>query len=227
MERVLKNLSFEDWVRYVFEHLSEEEVSAKWYHQMDRDWWDEMKAPATTVAYLTQAFENIEEIAVPYSNAQLGDGLWFLCDNACSSHMFTLLDVSVPLADRLRCFEAMYQVYEGLFAAKCSPSLGHMSEDGNPLNLVCYMWWDILPIYGMPDEPERAQIDQTVLKVMAKTLKLDCVACQESALHGLGHWQHCYPQTVNEIVDDFLARNSSLRPELNQYALNAQRGCVL
>jgi hypothetical protein len=227
MERELKDLSFDEWVKYVFDHRFEEDVGDRWYHQIDRVWWDEMKSPVITITYLTQLFENIREIAVPYSDAQLGDGLWFLCDNACSSHMFTLLDVSVPLANRLRCFEAMYQVYEGLFAPKCSPSLGHLSEDSNMLNLVCYMWWDIIPIYGKPNEPERAEIDKTVLEVMAKTLELNSVACQEGALHGLGHWCDYYPQKVGKIIDDFLAQNPSLRPELKQYALNARRASVL
>ena len=45
--------------------------------------------------------------------------------------------------------------------------------------------------------------DPDILQVMESTLQLDSIACRESALHGLGHWQHQYPQRVGEIIDKF------------------------
>jgi hypothetical protein len=45
--------------------------------------------------------------------------------------------------------------------------------------------------------------DPDILQVMGSTLQLDSIACRESALHGLGHWQHQYPQRVGEIIDKF------------------------
>jgi len=57
-------------------------------------------------------------------------------------------------------------------------------------------------------------------------LELDHIACQESALHGLGHWAHSYPERVEKIVDEFLTHNENLRPELKQYALQARSGKV-
>jgi hypothetical protein len=53
------------------------------------------------------------------------------------------------------------------------------------------------------------------------------IACHESALHGLGHWQHYYPQRVGEIIDAFLMKHKVLRKELETYAVNAYTGYVL
>jgi hypothetical protein len=52
-------------------------------------------------------------------------------------------------------------------------------------------------------------------------------ACRESALHGLGHWHHAYPDQTADIIDEFLARNEGIRDELRRYAMAARCGCVL
>ena len=77
------------------------------------------------------------------------------------------------------------------------------------------------------DNPERAGLDREILGVMESTLQLDSIACRESALHGLGHWQRHYPQRVGEIIDAFLMKHRVLRKELEQYAMNAYTGYVL
>jgi hypothetical protein len=89
------------------------------------------------------------------------------------------------------------------------------------------MWWDILPLAAQPNDPDQTGLDREILGVMESTLRLDSVACQESALHGLGHWQHYYPQRVTEIINSFLRRQTGLREELRTYAMSAFRGCVL
>jgi hypothetical protein len=88
------------------------------------------------------------------------------------------------------------------------------------------MWWDILPIGGQPDVASRREIDEACLQVMEQGLNLESIACQESSLHGLGHWQHRYPQRVDQVIDPFLAAHPNLRPELLAYARSARRGCV-
>jgi hypothetical protein len=57
----------------------------------------------------------------------------------------------------------------------------------NPLNSICYMWWDIFPTMGQTDNEAYHQRDQLLLNVIRKTLDLDSDACREGALHGLGH----------------------------------------
>jgi hypothetical protein len=72
------------------------------------------------------------------------------------------------------------------------------------------MWWDIIPIYGQPDVPERSELDQEILGMLESTLQLDSIACRESALHGLGRWPHYYPVQVGKIIDAFLMMQFSI-----------------
>ncbi|MBZ0285589.1 MAG: hypothetical protein K8L97_32965 [Anaerolineae bacterium] len=119
-------------------------------------------------------------------------------------------------------------MYEKVFFKRCSPHLSHVTEqEANPINLVCYMWWDLMPIYGQPQKKGRQPIDEACLQVMEKTLALDSSACQESALHGLGHWKMYYPERIASIIDSFITSHPDLRPELREYALRAKQGYVL
>lgn len=86
------------------------------------------------------------------------------------------------------------------------------------------MWWDIFPTWGDESESER---DHQIIEGMRQSLSIDSEACQESTLHGLGHWQGTYPDTVEEIIDEFLDGDPKIRPELRNYALSAKKGMVL
>ena len=225
MEKRLPHLTFEQWITYVFDHPVRE-TGQEWYWDSEADWWD--GPAADTIQFMTRLFENAGFILQPYTDAQLNQGLWFLTDNACSSHMFALLDSSVPWADRRRCIRSIHHLFEQCFAERCTQHLSHLDEPGaSPLNLVCYMWWDILPIGPQPDDPGRSDLDREILGVMESTLRLNSIACQESALHGLGHWQQYYPRQVTGIIDAFLRSHKDLCEELRSYAMNAYRGCVL
>ena len=225
MGNQLKNLTFEQWVEHVFDHPVSELTNA-WYWDTDRDWWEEDNAD--TVQFLTRAFENAAGVLQPYTDAQLNQGLWFLASNACSSHMFALMNESIPWPARQRCIYSFHQLYEQCFARRCSPHLSHVDESGaNPLNLVCYMWWDINPLYAKPDDPSHKELAETVLQVMESTLQLDSIPCRESALHGLGHWQHAYPQRVGEIIDRFSMTRPELPEKLQSYMMAAYTGYVL
>jgi hypothetical protein len=235
MGRQLTNLTFEQWLRHVFDHPVPTGQELEWHWDNDRDWWEE-DGPET-LHFMTRAFENAAQALEPYSDAQLNQGLWFLASNACSSHMFALMNESVPWEERRRCIASFHQLYEHCFARRCSPhplapparaGVSHVDEPGaNPLNLVCYMWWDIIPIAGNPDEPARREFDAAILQVLESTLHLDSLACQESALHGLGHWQMHYPARVGEIIDRFSMGHPHLPEKLQQYMMAAYTGYVL
>ena len=226
MGEKLTDLTFEDWLTHVFDHPVPEGQENAWHWDLDRDWWEE-DSPAS-VDFMTRAFENAAVALEPYSDAQLNQGLWFLASNACSSHMFSLMNEKIPWPERERCIESFQALYEQCLARRCSPHLSHLDEPGaSPLNLVCYMWWDIIPLYGKPDDPAGRQLGEALLQVMETTLELDSIACRESALHGLGHWQHAYPQRVGEIIDSFSMRHPRLPEKLRDYMLNAYTGHVL
>ena len=217
------DLSFDDWVLHVFDHPA---TGPEWHWGPDAPYWP--GPPAAIVAHLTRLFEDPLPPLEGFTDAELNKGFWYIASNGCSDYMFALSDPSVPLDARLRCVRALSVVYRELFAARCTPHLSHLDEAGpGALNGVCYMWWDICPIGGPIDDPDHRQINHAALDVMTGALALDSIACQESALHGLGHWRHTHPNEIETIVGRFIAAHPSMRPELLNYARSARSGCVL
>ena len=196
-----------------------------WYFEPDADWWD--PKPEQAVGYLTRLFENPEPLADEFADSQIGQGLYYLVSESAGSYCRFLNDGTVPIEARAACIGAMERVFARLFQPRCAPILSHLSEPGgNELNRICYMWWDIAAVAAMskPNRPD--PIHEACLAVMRDTLKLPNPACQESALHGLGHWAHAYPEFTAETINAYLAANPTLRPELVRYAKAARSGCV-
>ena len=229
MGNQLTNLTFEGWLSYVFDHpVPSGELKSAWYWDLERERWDENENPVDTVRFLTQAFEQAATVFQPYSDAQLNQGLWFIVSNSCSDHMFTLMDEALPWPEQKRCIYSFHKLFEQCFAKRCTPHLSHIDEPGaGPLNMVCYMWWDLIPFAGRPDNPAWKEFDRAILGVMESTLQLDSIPCRESALHGLGHWQMHYPERVGEIIDKFSMTRPQLPEKLQQYMINAYKGYVL
>ena len=222
MAERIKFLGFEDWILYLFDHVVSE---PKWYFETEAPVW--VGPPELNVEYITRLFENPVSVLSDYSDAQLNQGFWFLVSNGASDCMFALMEESIPIERRLRCIQSFVSVFVKIFAARCSPHLSHLDEPGaSPLNLACYMWWDIIPLGGPPNSSSGKLLNAAALGVMAETLNTESIACQESALHGLGHWHSAYPAEVESIIDRFLASHYRLRPETVNYAKSARCGCV-
>jgi hypothetical protein len=216
-------LRFEEWITHVFDH---EVTDPQWYFEPDADYW---QAPSpVTLEYVTRLFEDPAPVLGLFSDEQINQGLWYLVSSSASDHMFALQDEEVPLDIRCRCVRAFAGIFGKVFAVRCSDHLSHLDEPGvRPLNGICYMWWDVLPLYGRSDIPARRPLDEECLNSMDAVLRLGSIACQESALHGLGHWAAQYPQRVREIIELFVQSHPGLRAELTAYAASASRGCIL
>jgi hypothetical protein len=214
--------SLAEWIEYVFDHPVTDPAWHRTSEGAERDW------PADEVAtYIAETFEQSGRLLAGFSDEQLNQAFWFLLDTGCSEFMCVLVDPSVPISSRLRALHSFVPLFEQVMAARCSPHLSHVDESvANPLNTVCYIWWDLLPIDGRPMQPERRDFDAEVLLILRRLLSIPHDACRESALHGIGHWSMYYPE-VAEIVEEFLASTPNLRPELASYANHAKVGDVL
>ncbi|MBI5687640.1 MAG: hypothetical protein HZC54_21425 [Verrucomicrobia bacterium] len=222
MAKLLTNLTFEEWVRYLFDHPV---TDPGWHFDIDAD--DAKLEPQQVVSYATRLFEGAGELLAPYTDAQVNQGLWFLISEGVSP-LYTLNDPVVPLPDRVGCVRAITEVFKQCFLPRCTPHLSAMDEPGaGALNPVCYMWWDIFPLRGEPQDESRREINAARLLVMETTLELPSVACQESALHGLAHWGIYYKEPCQNIISAFLRRHPDLRPELREYAECAKHSHVL
>jgi hypothetical protein len=224
MSPLRANLDFDAWVIHIFNHDAPE--IATFDEIMEDIEWD--GAPKQKIAYMTQLFEKPRPVLDPYSDLQLQHGFEYLISNLLSNYPLGLHDASVPLDLRARCVRNMYTIFEQVFAERCSPELECTGRrPASALNNTCYMWWDLLPFWSKSFPVNERIIDETALSVMESTLNLKSLPCQESALHGLGHWQSGYPERIGGIIEYYLDRNPTLPAELRRYALNAQHGYVL
>ena len=219
--------AFTRWVTHVFDHrVSKNE----WYWKLNAPTHPAENNHKVGAAYMITLFENPVIRLQPYTDAQVNQGLWYLAHNACSSYMFAITAQEVALESRIQLVNSFYSLYEKLFAPRCSNHLGYLMRtkddvaSANPLNLICYMWWDLIPLSARPRNheinfrPFEKKLDEMALDVMARTLKLKSRPCREGALHGLSHWFHAYPTQIQRIINTFLDDNPYLDEELFGYA---------
>jgi hypothetical protein len=221
----LTGLSYDDWL----EHAFGREVRTygnPWFFDPDSDWWT--PSSAEYVANVTRLFENPAPLLEKFADSQIAQGLTYLVDVSATGDDGHLADSAVPLGDRIRLVRATVVLFRRLFALRCAPCLSHLDEPGaGPLNGRCYMWWDTFPSLGLAGDAGLSAMQAAALSAMVDILAIDSVACQESALHGLGHWNTVAPERVAGIIDAFLLQNPGTRPELVTYAKAARSGCVL
>ncbi|HVP00601.1 MAG TPA: hypothetical protein VMT15_21170 [Bryobacteraceae bacterium] len=164
----------------------------------------------STFARLAQVFESPAVWLAPYSEAFVSQAFWDLIQ------VFGELGRTPADWDlHLRVFRSFEVLFREYFAVRCTPELAHLSE-GGALNEVCYMWWDFDCWDFIPDD--------IFLSMLRSILAINHAACQESALHGLGH--NSSPE-AEAIIDDFLLREPNLRPDLREYALRARKGKIM
>jgi hypothetical protein len=96
----------------------------------------------------------------------------------------------------------------------------------NALSDVCFMWWDVFP-GGLSSlrEEEFDAVDEAFIGVMIECLGIEHLACQESALHGLGHFGGPWVKRAQAAIDAWLAGHGG--SPLRGYALAAREGNVL
>jgi len=206
-------LTVESWVGSVFDHQA---VKPEW------------PPSAPVLQIMADLFEHSEAPLRRFSDEQLNQGFWSLCQGG--GPMQALEDERISWELRLRAIRSFVPLFRDLFATRCDRHLSHLDRTVQaelcPLNSACYMWWDFDCWVAKPSDAAHRRVDAAFLDAMREILKIGHEACQESALHGLGHWHHAYPAETARIIEEFLAAGE-LREELLRYAQNAQRGCVL
>jgi hypothetical protein len=217
-------MTFEHWIRCIFEQSAEDCTDNSRFD------WGELDALNLDILanYVTALFENATVLTANYSDSQIALGLEFIISNIHSSHyrVFKHGVLIWPIEKRL--LSSMRVLFVQLFAQRCSQSLSHGHTDVSQLNRLCYMWFDILPLRGEPDDDRYLQRDELMLDLFNQILLIEHVACRESALHGLGHWQISYEQQVENLIKSWLHKEEhKLSEELVRYALSAREGLVI
>lgn len=205
-----QDLPFDEWVAAVFDPAAD----------------DPWPTPAQELAHLTRLFNDPLAALAACSDEEIGVGLWSVLDSGGAATALAIGDPGLPLADRVRCVRSIGVLYRELFLPRCSERLGHLSEQGGRLDMVCYMFWDIACFGGAAGDREGNLLEDAVLDVLDDALHLDHAACQESAIHGLGHRVGRHPHRAPAILEGWLKTVRARDPRLNDYARAARGGCI-
>lgn len=219
-------ITYEEWIRYVFDHPI---LQLEWYFLDEGSpyygYWNEDANPARTLSFLTKLFEEPEGLITRFNRAEINQGMHFLVSTSCSNHMFALTDESLPWEDRKRCFNAMIPLFTKLMAPVFGDDVEYGLLEVND-NSACFMWWDVIPLSGNMDHPDGERINEVGLHVLEQILNIKAESCMESAIHGLGHWHHEFPEQVRELIEKFLTR-TDISDGLRWYAEQAKIGHII
>jgi hypothetical protein len=218
--------TFDQWVKEIFDRPVEEECHAS-YHRL----WLE-QSPAVGLEFVIKLFENPIDYLSGYTEEQIDQGIYIIVFPSCSDHFGCFREGSVDLALRKRCIRSLENLSRKLFAPRCSDDVWIYTK---PLNHICDLLWDIL-VYATnnyernPDGTLRdvrvLEIDKEILGTLARILTIPSVACQQSALHGLGHLVD-FAGLGASVIQQYLDNNPDLRSDLREYAQNALVGEVM
>lgn len=89
-----------------------------------------------------------------------------IVSNSCGDHAWSIVAGRAPWPARLNAIRSIYDVYAKCFAERCAEGLGHLNEVNIPLNTVCYMWWDVFPAWGDPEDASRSDEADEYIGVM-------------------------------------------------------------
>lgn len=175
-----------------------------------------------TLDRLSQVFED-PTLLQHYPDAVLDRAFWDVWDAAFRA----VYDSAIDWRVRYRFIRSFDTLFRRFFAGRCAPVLNHLGEEGGPLNVSRYMWFDPNCWLFLRHAKTPNPCDAAMLASIRSILAIDHTACQEAALHGLGHRPSYQRAGVQEIIDRFLTANPGLTESLRSYALACRSGQVL
>lgn len=211
---------YEEWIEAIFDHPV---TDPEWYWSDDQTFEAD---PTDIVTLIEQTFTHAGRDLGRFSAAQVNQGLWYLSFQTCSDYLEALKDPRVPIARRLEAIRSIYLLYRDCFQARCSHILSHLGQNGSPLNNICYMFWDLNGLRNLEGLKDGAVLADCIFAVLARTLELPHISCQEAAIHGYGELAVFFPERVQSTIEEVLAKDQ-LVPALRDYARSAGAGMLL
>jgi len=176
---------------------------------------DHLSNERIALQLITQLFSEADQFLDDIPDNYLAAGLDHIANGIYSNHFFSLSNVSIPQSERLACGESIFVLFEYLLTRK-----------GKKLSNIIYMWWDVFPWEGSQKRADMVSIDQCLLNVMNKQLRLDVGEMCASAVHGLNHWHREYPEDVIAILDRFILGTGKLTKNLREQIEWAKMGSM-
>lgn len=219
---------FQRQLTYVFNRPATEPA---WYW-LDDTWEEGVfdDTPLSAFLFIETLLLDAKTHLAPYSEAQIGLGLNYVFNGACSNLAYDFRAADVPFERKTKAVEALFNVFQDVLNLRCDAVLSAYSQA--PLskqNFICYMFWDICcwSDWKGADEAETKGYYEAIADVMQRCLDLSNPACLESGLHGLGHLAYKHPEIAVPIIDNFI-KNGKMRHNttLLNYAKAARTGRI-
>lgn len=176
------------------------------------------------LSFFSELFEFPSHVLAAYSADQVGQGLAYLVSGTYQTHPHVLLDRRLSTQVQQATILNIINVFREVFAIKTEQTHPEYAQSRS-LDHICYVWWDVFPTEGAPDE-RLADHFELFLSVMEQTLYINSLACVESALHGLNHWVKHREKRVHTIIDTFLRHSFRLSLSIREHAQWAKDGLM-
>jgi hypothetical protein len=103
--------AFEGWVNWVFDHPV---AKPGWYWNEEIEPWT--ASPVVILDYISRLFEEAPTRLAAFSEAQVGQGLWFLAFGHFDDGLSVLWADGVLSSQRERCLRSIYLLFEKYLA---------------------------------------------------------------------------------------------------------------
>lgn len=210
---------YQEWLKHVFDHEDRGHLLPEWYRDENAPSFE--ASDEEMAELISQMFHNAGKDLIKYTDKQVDQGIWYFVSMSGGDFLRSLNPPEVPLKKRLEAIQNIFHLYSDCFAKRCAEILGHLSEEGSPLNSSCYMFWNISPLTVCKTK----EMQDAILNVLEKILTIEHRACRESALHGLSEMIFSRREEAQKIIDGFLSK-TKLDEKLLAYAKNAREGNV-
>jgi hypothetical protein len=208
-------MSYDEWIKFVFDHPVSVDIKSVWYwdSQLDEFWeeWSigEKANLEQQLQFATKLFQNSMFLLKEYSPEQINQGFWFLLSHVPGFGLADLIwKTELSWSLREKCIFSMVVPFQSIFS--------EIPEQDS-----CNMWWDLLREF---QQDRDQKVIDAMFQAMKEILQSPILACQVSALHGLGHLEHA---DKREVIEEYLRQNENLDNETREYAIAAISGEVL
>lgn len=224
--------SFEAWREWWFDYLcrpNEFEAQGVPYWRLEVESRYEPFGSATRAGEaLIKIFGTSSDLVSKFGREATAEGLWKIAQALAVKYGHSLWDADADAQVVERALAAMPRLFADTFAPHCDAAMSSSgSETTNPINSACYMWFDIIGLDHCDLNEITDERIQWSLRTLTAVLEIPHLACQESALHGLGHIAYFKKSAlVRPIIREFLGRNRKIPAKLRAYAEFAAGGHV-
>lgn len=186
-------------------------------------------SPQVLASYMRRLFQNSTGCLEVRTSDEIASGLWYIF-GINSNYWWEVRSPAVPELEQAETVLSIAKFYRDFLDHRCDDSgrfPARSTSHFNRLDGAVYMLWDMDCLEGAAMIYKESHLVEPIFSVLKQALDCKSVACQISALHGLGHLQMYNHEIVNQIIEPFIREHRAALPWVEKYAGRALIGHVL